>query len=121
MEHPETHQCTTENGPRPAGPPDECFYCKVKVGQEHKEDCGLRSRSVVVRFIFHCVVMVPEDWDQDMIDFHYNESTWCAHNALDFLDTRKEECCWCSDASAEYLGEATEDDESKYDWEKAEK
>jgi hypothetical protein len=51
MNHPETYIVTEKNGPRPAGPPDECFYCGQKIGQKHKSDCVCRDRSVMVRMI----------------------------------------------------------------------
>jgi hypothetical protein len=32
-----------DDGIRPAGPRDACFYCRQKVGQPHKPDCVHRD------------------------------------------------------------------------------
>lgn len=71
-----------DDGIRPAGPSDACFYCSAKVGEIHHSDCVIRQRTVVLRFEFEYTVLIPEDWDQHMIEFHRNESSWCANNGL---------------------------------------
>ena len=38
-----------DDGIRPAGRPDECFYCHRKVGQEHKRQCGIIDKRVEMR------------------------------------------------------------------------
>jgi hypothetical protein len=111
MEHPETHLVTPTYGPRPAGSPDRCFYCDQSVGTEHVLTCVLRSRTVVLRYTFEVVVDVPDAWDADDIESHRNDSSWCADYAVDDLLQRHDEVCWCGNFSAEYLREATADDE----------
>ena len=81
-----------DNGIRPAGKPDECFYCKQKVGQLHKQNC------VVVTSILRFKVLLnnkevgtyerhePYSQDLDTIMFRLNEGTWCADNCLDDVD-----------------------------------
>lgn len=32
----------------------------------------------------------PEDWDDDMIEFHLNESSWCMDNIIDELQKYSE-------------------------------
>lgn len=59
-----------------------CLYCKRALGDQHKEDCVIRRRTVVVRMIAEYVVTVPEDWDVDQILFQRNEGSWCASNGL---------------------------------------
>lgn len=76
-----THWLVADYGVRPAGPPDRCFYCDMPMGQEHKEGCVIRQRTVVIRYQIDLVVAVPEDWNPDMINFRYNESTWCAEQS----------------------------------------
>lgn len=114
MKHPETH-IVNENATRPAGRNDECFYCQRKLGEEHKEDCVIRKRTIVLKYSFEVVVEIPEDWDQHQIEFHRNESSWCANNAIQDLKKRKENVCYCNGFTCEYLREADENDEEKYD------
>ena len=104
-----------EYGVRPAGKPDECFYCGAKVGEQHKEDCVIRSRTVNVDFAIHMVMDVPEFWDEAQINYHYNDGSWCASNLLNRLAIREHsDRCLCNIANAKYVGEATEEDEERY-------
>lgn len=57
-----THLVTPENGPRPAGKPNECFYCEAKLGEEHRVGCVLRTKRVAVRAVIEYEVMIPEHW-----------------------------------------------------------
>lgn len=100
---------------RPAGNPNECFYCHAKVGEQHKKDCVIRSRTVNLDVTMHIVMDVPEDWDEGQIDFHYNMSSWCASNLLTYLDYREDSGrCLCNITDVKYVGEATEEDEERY-------
>lgn len=40
----------------------------------------------------------PADWDNEMIEFHLNESSYCCNNLIDELQkyNRKYGCCICS-------------------------
>jgi hypothetical protein len=81
-----------DNGIRPAGKSNECFYCKQKVGQLHKQDCVtvtsvlrfnvLMNDKVVGTFEQH----EPYSQDLDTIMFRLNEGSWCADNCLDDVD-----------------------------------
>ena len=109
---------TPENGPRPAGPPDRCFYCGAAIGSQHAESCVIRKRTVVVRATVEYVVTVPEDWDAHMIEFHRNDGSWCAGNGLseigrlaEYLDRDDAPECGCSLATWEYVREASPEDE----------
>lgn len=100
---------------RPNGKLDECFYCNAKVGEQHKEDCVIRSRTVNIDFTIHMVVDVPESWDESQINCHYNYGSWCASNLLSMLDKREDtERCLCNIVDAKYMGEATEEDEERF-------
>jgi hypothetical protein len=57
------------------------------------------------------VVEVPEFWDEDMIDFHRNESSWCASNILPDLEARP---CICKDTTFDFVREATEEDDAEW-------
>lgn len=110
MKHPETHLVTEKNGPCRAGKPDECFYCKAPIGSDHAEQCILRRRTVMVRIYIDYPIAVPESWSEDDINFHRNESSWCANNALKeivklFHDDEATQCL-CPHATTEYIGEA---------------
>lgn len=99
---------------RPAGKPDECFYCEAKVGEQHKPNCVIRKKTIVTRLTIDFVDSVPENWDKDVIDFHYNDSSWCASNILNRLEERDNFRCLCDVASFEYLRDASEKDEEKW-------
>lgn len=116
MKHPETHLCTPEHGPRPAGRPDECFFCHVAVGSTHKPDCVLRLKTVMMRYSFEIPVLVPEFWPDETTMFHRNEGSWCANNALTELQgvVETKVGCLCGVFEAEFLREASEQDDVNF-------
>lgn len=95
----------TENddGIRPAGKPDQCFYCLQNVGQEHEKGCVVTWRHKKVKLLAHVEFEgdVPEHWDNESILHRYNESTWCASN---LADTFTDEDCGCGRTKVEILG-----------------
>ena len=101
---------------RPAGNSDECFYCHAKVGEQHKEDCVIRCRTVNVDFTIHAVMRVPESWNENDINFKFNDSSWCVSNVIEDIVRREEilNKCPCFITEAKYIGEATEEDEKTY-------
>lgn len=100
---------------RPAGDPNKCCYCHAKVGEQHKEDCVVRSRTINMDFTIHVVMDVPESWDEDQINWHYNEGTWCTSNLLGILEDRENaDMCLCDITEAKYISEATEEDEKRF-------
>lgn len=102
-------------GIRAAGNPDECFYCRTKKGGTHKDDCVIRSRTIVMKMEVEMVLTVPEYWDEDMCNFHKNEGSWCATNIISELERMDDKMgCLCSAAEFTYLREATEEDEEKF-------
>lgn len=111
MNHPETH-LVNKSDARPAGNPDECFYCKEPIGGLHKLGCVIRNRSVVVEYTIKVCRMVPDDWSGSMVEFHQNDSSWCCSNLIRELLplADSEESCLCSNIKAKYVGEATQDD-----------
>lgn len=93
---------------------DRCFYCGEMIGSEHRSDCVMRSRTVVVRMTVEYTIKVPETWNEDQIEFFRNEGSWCSSNALDELvDIQKHHHCLCYQTSFEYVREATEADEQR--------
>lgn len=110
-----------EGDNRPAGPSDRCFYCEQPHGAQHSAGCVIRERTVVVRAIIEYVVSVPEDWDTSIIEFHREDSSWCASNGLGELTKlherlEKSDACGCSLISYRYVREATEEDEAANAW-----
>lgn len=117
MQHPETHRVTAAHGPRPAGPPDRCFYCNQPVGAEHDPDCVCRERTVVIRLTMDVTVAVPEHWTVDDIEFKYNDSSWCMDNILSVLERpHAHGACLCGSTHARFRHEATEDDDELFGW-----
>lgn len=110
-----THLVTNTYGPRPFGRPDECFYCHAPVGSEHVSGCVMRQRTVIMRWTYEIPISVPEDWTTETIEFHDNDSSWCANNSVDTLERlRGDEThgCLCHMFSAEYLREADEEEDA---------
>lgn len=115
LEH--TRMCTKEMGPRPAGLPTECFYCHVPLGAEHTPKCVIRSRTVVIRQTIEYTIVVPEHWTRANIVFQYNESSWCASNALvdlDLLFNTEGNPCMCNASEIAYVREADEIETEQY-------
>lgn len=94
-----------DDGIRPAGPPDECFYCRRKVGEPHGAECVIVTKRVRVRYIFEIDIDVPHFWDEHTLLFHRNDSTWCADNAIAQIeDSAPEPGCLCNAFTCEYVG-----------------
>lgn len=93
-----------DSGIRPAGPPDACFYCDRKVGEEHARECVTVHKRIRVRYSFELELEVPHHWDAERFEFHRNHGTWCAANALDEIGRATEEHgCPCGIFRAELL------------------
>lgn len=100
-----------DDGIRPAGPSDICFYCRQKVGESHARDCVVVQRKVKLRYVVEIEVMMPHAWDGDDIEFNRNEGTWCANNCVDNIEAhisalRARGRCLCHDDAfhAEFIG-----------------
>ena len=121
-----------DEGIRPNGERDRCFYCSRRVGEQHALDCVIRNKTVVVEVTCKVAIPVPEDWGREMIDFHYNESTYCIDNLLKTLEAFVEslkrvaerDCgepkpdgmlfCLCDATSVSYVRDATDVDEAAW-------
>lgn len=96
----------TEKAMRPASDKRRCFYCQQEIGAEHKDDCVLINRKVRIRMTVEYDIEVPAHWDANQIEFHRNEGSWCADNALKELeDAFGENGCMCGAAKFEFVGE----------------
>lgn len=72
----------TEAAMRPASTERRCFDCHQQVGGVHAKGCVFVVKTAKVRVVVEYEVEVPADWDADMIEFHRNESSWCAGDTL---------------------------------------
>lgn len=80
-----------DDGIRPAGRPDECFYCRQRVGAEHGRECVIVTKRVEMRVLAKLPsgpvtglwqFDEPHYWSPDSSEFHKNESSWCAANFI---------------------------------------
>ncbi|HET9375657.1 MAG TPA: hypothetical protein VFO40_11830 [Chthoniobacterales bacterium] len=63
-----------DDGIRPAGEPDECFYCNHKVGQPHGRDCVTVTKRVLVRYVVEAAINVPHSWTaEEIVNFENHE------------------------------------------------
>ncbi len=85
----------TDDGIRPAGEPDQCFYCGHRVGELHSVGCVITWSHKKVKLVALVTFEeeVPEHWTAEDILFRYNESTWCAGNLWARFDDKN---CGCS-------------------------
>ena len=99
----------TEKAKRPALPDDHCcFYCRRPIGEPHDSECVLILRRVIVRMTVEYPVFEPAYHGKHEIEFHRNDASWCADNALDELGelfTGKDPTspCMCNYAKFEYV------------------
>jgi hypothetical protein len=114
MMHPETHAVKASDE-RPARRDGACFYCRAPLGGVHWAGCVIRSRTVVCEFRVTLVRGVPEDWDERMVEFHMNDSSWCMNNLVREMDeVAVEDHCLCGQVEGKFLREATQEDEEQF-------
>lgn len=99
---------SNDDGIRPAGNQDECFYCNQKIGTPHKLDCIILNRKVKVRYTFDIEIEVPWSWNKYDIEFNRNDGSWCADNSIKELTQAMYEKniknnCLCNDFNCEVL------------------
>src|SRR4051794_13783692 len=101
-----------EHGIRPAGKPDECFYCHEPKGGVHKPSCVIRKRTVVVELRMELVLSEPEHWAPEDIEFFFSESSSCQSNIVNRLEALRARLgCICGLVDVTYVREAKEEDE----------
>lgn len=58
---------------------------------------------------------VPEEWDENMINFYFNESSWCADNMLDLLIERSQNGkCSCDITEFSYVKDVSPEEAEKW-------
>lgn len=95
-----------DDGVRPAGKQNECFYCQSPKGQ-HKDDCVCVKRTVVLRMTVDYVIEVPRSWSAQEIEDHRNLGSFCLTNDIWKI---AEEDCHCGRAEVSFVREATAED-----------
>jgi hypothetical protein len=93
-----------DDGIRQAGPKDECFYCGRKIGHEHKRDCVVVHKKVLLRYTIEIPLEFPHFWTKEQIEFDRNEGSWCASNIIGELEQVSEfSGCLCGNVKAEFV------------------
>ncbi len=108
---------TPDHGPRPAGPPDQCFYCQQPLGAEHGAECVLRQKTVRLTLHIPVVVAVPEYWETDDIEFYYGQSSHCLSSFVGKLarwEERHKNRCLCGTLRVTMDGEAAATDHDDF-------
>ncbi len=72
-------------------------------------------KKIRVRLTFEIEDEVPDHWDASMVDFHYNDSSWCSDNIVphlvEYMKAREAEGgCLCSDFHGEQIVEEANDE-----------
>lgn len=81
-----------------------CFYCLQKIGEDHLPTCVLINKKARVKMTVTYEIDVPNTWTEENIDFHRNESSWCASNAIKELEAWDDENgCLCPVAEFEVV------------------
>ena len=62
-----------DDGIRPAGKQDECFYCNSKIGEKHQSDCHMISKRVLVKIAYEIEIVIPAKWSKEDVNHYYNE------------------------------------------------
>lgn len=100
------HWPVSRKSMRPASEKERCFYCQEPIGGNHKEDCVLVKKKVKVRMTVEYEVEVPNHWDAHRVEFHRNDGSWCASNAIDELQEMVDNGdCLCNRTEFEYLSD----------------
>jgi hypothetical protein len=111
----QTNIVTENNGPRSSGKPNHCFYCGQEVGASHRADCVCRVKVVMVEVSMTIPRIVPANWDESMVNFNLNESSWCADNISNdinrYINAKNQGApCMCGTFCGKLLRDATEKD-----------
>lgn len=69
-----------DDGIRPAGPPDQCFYCHAKVGNPHAQNCVAVKKVVRMRFVVEIDTEQPFSWTNEHIEEFEKHEGYCLQN-----------------------------------------
>lgn len=76
----------------------------------------MTDKKVLLKATITLEAEVPDDWNEEMINFHFNESSWCADNLINMLNNTikkldDKEDCLCRYTEIEYLRDGEIGDE----------
>jgi len=108
----------TDDGVRPKGERDSCFYCDAPKG-EHEPDCVCITKTVVVRMTIDYTVAVPASWSPKEIEDHRLNSSFCLGNDIEQLcdehNAASDHCRICHRVkSVEFVRDAAEAETENY-------
>ena len=64
----------------------------------------MHEKERIIRITIDLPMKFSTDWDDNLIEFHLNESSWCFDNLIDQLEQYSEEHgCICKICSAKVL------------------
>ena len=70
------------------------------------------NKKKLIRLTIYLPMEFPEDWDNDMIEFHLNDSSYCCDNIIDDLKEYSEaNGCICRITKGTVIGDYREGDE----------
>jgi len=105
----------TKDAIHPMGEPNMCFYCGAAIGEQHKPNCVMREKTIIIEFKCNLLVSVPEFWDKQLIEFSFNESSYCRSTLIEELQSLDERVnCICPFSEVAFIREATKEDETDY-------
>lgn len=96
----------TKKAARPRGNPDECFFCKKKIGDLHTNECLEPRKTVQVRFTVEVKGTMPDVWENQRIEEYLNNDDWrCKGDLREVLLELMHEKrgCMCKYAHAEVV------------------
>ncbi len=97
---------SNDDGIRPAGRPNACFYCNRNIGEPHSSHCVAVKKLVQVRYVFTIGVYIPHFWGKSDVLSHRNGGSWCADNALDEIGSAiSDSRCLCGNFKCESMHE----------------
>lgn len=94
-----------------------CLYCRQPV-PDHSPECTVPQRTVVLEMRIKFVASIPANWDQSMIEFHRNDSSYCSSNDIEQIYKESIQtpgiCTTCRRSEVLFLREATEEDHENF-------
>jgi hypothetical protein len=104
-------------GIRPGWKPDECMYCKQKVGTPHLPSCVVVSKRVRLRITIDIERDEPFSWGKEDLESHYNAGSFCADNFAamiqEYVTELGSENCLCGSTKCEFMGVVDETPRAK--------
>ena len=86
---------------------EEQCVLTANTGAQENNMTGRQTKTI--QWTINLPMDFPSDWDDDMIEFHLNESSWCCSNLISELEKYDEKngciCGICEAKVAEKIGD----------------